>query len=258
MVSLPRRRPGRAALLLPMFGLAIVAAAEEPSNPAISRQTVVSRGKERVYWMFVPPSVSADHPAPILVAIHGSGSSGKTILESWTDVALREGVLLAAPDSTDAVHWASPQDGPLLLRDVVDAVAAKHPIDPKRIYLFGQSAGAVFALQMAPLESEYFAAAAVHAGAVDPKYFSIFDYAARKIPIGIWIGTTDPFFPIGEARATAKALESRGIPVTLTEIPNHPHNFHVSAKDLGPKIWNFLSEKSLAEDAKFRVYTDPK
>jgi poly(3-hydroxybutyrate) depolymerase len=257
MVTGRRRRVVPAAILV-MLGLAIAASAEQPANPAISRQTVVSRGKERVYWLFVPSSLSAERPAPILVAIHGSGGSGKGILESWTDLAEREGVVLAAPDSTDAVHWASPQDGPLLLRDVVDAVAAKYAIDRRRIYLFGQSAGAVFALQMAPLESEYFAAAAVHAGAVDPKYFSIFDYAARKIPIGIWIGTTDPFFPIEEVRATAKALESRGIPVTLTEIPDHPHNFHLVAKDVGPKIWNFLSGKSLAEDAKFRVYADPK
>lgn len=257
MVIGSRTRSLLSAILL-LLGLPIVAAAGETPNPAISRQTIASRGRERVYWLFVPSSASADRPAPILVAIHGSGSSGKAILESWTDLAEREGVVLAAPDSTDAVHWASPQDGPTLLRDVVDAVAAKHPIDARRIYLFGQSAGAVFALQMACLESEYFAAAAVHAGAVDPKYFSIFDFAARKIPIGIWIGTTDPFFPIAEVRATAKALESRGIPVALTEIPDHPHNFHLVAKDVGPKIWNFLSGKSLPEDAKFRVYADPK
>ena len=257
MVTLPRPGSLLPALLL-VLGFPTIAGAEQPSNPAITRQSVVSRGKERVYYEFVPASVSADHPAALLVTLHGSGGSGRTLLESWTDLADREGVVLAAPDSTDAVHWASPQDGPLLLRDVVDAVSAKHPVDPRRIYLFGQSAGAVFALQMACLESEYFAAAAVHAGAVDPKYFSIFDYAARKIPIGIWIGTTDPFFPISEVRATAKALESRGIPVTLTEIPDHPHNFHLVAKDVGPKIWNFLSARSLPAEPHFRVYADPK
>ena len=129
------------------------------------------------------------------------------------DLAEKEGIVLAGPDSTDAVHWASPQDGPLLLRDVVDAVAGKHPIDPRRVYLFGHSAGAVFALQMACLESEYFAAAAVHAGAVDPEYFSIFDYAARKIPIAIWIGTTGPVLSRSRSvRATAEALKSRGFP----------------------------------------------
>jgi poly(3-hydroxybutyrate) depolymerase len=257
VVTVPRPKIRLPALVL-VLGLPAVAAAEEPPKPAISRQTVVSRGKERVYWAYVPASVSAGRPAPLLVALHGSGGSGKTILESWTDLADREGVLLAAPDSTDAVHWASPQDGPLLLRDVADAVAAKHAIDPRRIYLFGQSAGAVFALQMACLESEYFAAAAIHAGAVAPGYFSIFDYAARKIPIGIWIGTKDPFFPIAEVRATAKALESRGIPVSLVELPDHPHNFHLVAKETGPKIWAFLSSHVMPDEPRFRVYADPK
>ncbi len=247
------RRFGAAAAGFPLFfALASVAPAAE-----VTKQTVVSRQKERVYYLYVPSSVPPDRPVPLLVMFHGSGGSGRTFVERWKDLAEKEGIVLAGPDSTDAVHWASPQDGPTLLRDVVEAVAARHPIDPRRVYLFGHSAGAVFTLQMACLESEYFAAAAVHAGAVDPRYFPLFDYASRKIPIAIWIGTRDRFFSLSEVRATSDALKSRGFPVELTEMPDQTHDYLGHAAELNPKIWEFLSKSSLPAEPKFRVYADP-
>jgi len=247
----------RAARAMTLAASALLAWAAAARGADVTRKTVTSRNRPRVYYLYVPTSVPADRPAPLIVTVHGSTRNGKTLVDAWKDLADKEGIVLAGPDSTDAVHWASPQDGPLLLRDVVDAVAAGHAIDPRRVYLFGHSAGAVFTLQMACLESEYFAAAAVHAGAVDPQYFSIFDYAARKIPIAIWIGTKDAFFPIDGVRATAKALEERGFPVTLTEIPNHTHDYSAVSKDLNVQIWKFLSAQKLPGDPKYRVYADP-
>ncbi len=236
----------------------LAAAAGRADDATIEKTTVPSRGKDRTVWVFASSNAGADRPAPLVVAFHGSRGSGRTMVEKWKPVAEKEGILVAAPDSTDAVHWASPQDGPLLLEDVVKAVAAKHPVDPRRIYLFGHSAGAVFALQMATLESEYFAAAAVHAGAVDPAYFQVFDDAPRKIPIGIWIGTKDQFFPLESVRATARALESRGFPVTLTEIPGHTHDYLHFEPDLNLAIWTFLSAQKLPAEPRFRKYADPK
>ena len=247
----------RAARPLALVVFVLLAAASAAHGADVTRETVTSRSKARVYYLYVPASIPPDRSAPLIVTLHGSTRNGKTLVDAWKELAEKEGIVLAGPDSTDAVHWASPQDGPLLLRDVVDAVAAKRAIDPRRVYLFGHSAGAVFTLQMACLESEYFAAAAVHAGAVDPRYFSIFDYAARKIPISIWIGTRDEFFPMDAVRATAKALETRGYPVTLTEIPDHNHNYPAVAKDLNVKIWAFLSDQKLPGDPKYRVYADP-
>ena len=151
-----------------------------------------------------------------------------------------------------------PQDGPLLLRDLVDEIASKSPIDPRRVYLFGHSAGAVFTLQMACLESEYFAAAAAHAGSVDPAYHSLFDFATRKIPIAIFIGTKDAFFPLTSVRATAEALKSRGFPVTLTEMPGHTHDYYSKSKEINAQVWDLFSHTRLESDPKFRVYADPK
>lgn len=247
------RRPLAAAAVASL----LLAAPALADDITIEKSTVSSRGKDRTVYVFAP-AAGADRPAPLVVAFHGSGGSGRTMVEKWKPVAEKEGILVAAPDSTDAAHWASPQDGPQLLEDVVKAVAARHSIDPRRVYLFGHSAGAVFALQMAALESEYFAAAAVHAGAVDPQYFPVFDYAGRKIPIGIWIGTQDQYFPLESVRATAHALETRGFPVTLTEIPGHTHDYLRFTPDLNIAIWAFLSAQKLPDEPRFRKYADPK
>jgi predicted esterase len=225
-------------------------------------ETLTSAGQTRTYWLFVPDSKTPDSktgaPRPLLVLLHGSGGNGERMVKPWKDLASMEGLVLAAPDSADSAHWASPVDGPNLLRDVVTAVAAITPIDPKRVYLFGHSAGAVFALQMAAFESEYFAAVAIHAGSLHSGYFTTFDWAKRKIPYSIWIGTRDAFFPIEEVRATRDALKARGFPVEYTEVPGHTHDYARSAKEINAAAWAFFQVNPLPGDPKFSAYGDSK
>ena len=89
---------------------------------------------------------------------------------------------------------------------------------------------------MAALESEYFAAAAAYAGSIEPKYFGLFDYATRKIPYRIVIGTKDVIFPLDEVRATRDALKSRGFPVEYLEMPGQTHNYIRSAKEINEDL----------------------
>ena len=154
-----RRRPADlVAACGALLTFAFALAAPPASAASIESRKVVSRGKKRTYALYVPASVAADKPAPLLVAVHGSTSNGKTIVERWTDIADAHGMIVAGPDATDNKMWVSPQDGPLFLkerrrrREVAPDRRAPHD-------LFGHSAGANFALQMAMLESEFFAAA---------------------------------------------------------------------------------------------------
>ena len=252
MVRSPFRRAFAAGALLALF-----AGAARASDATVEKRAVTSRGKLRTYYAFVPAGISAERPAPLLVTIHGSGQNGRELLDVWRDLAGKEGIVLAGPDSLESARWGSPEDGPLFLRDVVEDVRAKQPIDTRRIYLFGYSAGAVFALQMAPLESEYFAAAAVLAGAIEPAYYKIFDYADRKIPIGIVVGTRDPLFPLSLVRPVAEAWKEREFPVVLKEIDGHDHKYRVRSKEINEWVWGFLSPLRLPEEPRYRVYADP-
>jgi dienelactone hydrolase len=131
---------------------------------------------------------------------------------------------------------------------------SKLPIDGRRIYLFGHSAGAVFALEMASLESEYFAAVAVHAGALESQYQNVFLYARRKTPIFMVVGTKDVFFLQPTVRGTRDALAARGFPVELVEIYNHTHDYYGRSGEINAMAWKFLSRHELPGDPKYTEY----
>jgi len=237
------------------FLVAAAAAAGEPGK--ISKERITFREKERTYFLLVPAGIAPGRKAPLLVALHGSGQNGEDYVSAWQELAEKEKIVVVGPSSYDRVHWAPPEDGPLFLHDIVEQVAAKQPIDGRRVYLFGHSAGAVYALEMAALESEYFAAISAYAGSLTPKYFNLFDYAKRKIPYQIVVGTEDRFFPLDEVRATRDALKSRGFPVEYFEIPGQTHNYLRSAKEINARAWDFFQRNPLPGDPKYTVYWDP-
>jgi poly(3-hydroxybutyrate) depolymerase len=218
----------------------------------IEKLSLRSKGLERHYYLFVPDGVA--QPMPILITLHGSGRDGKSLVEPWSRMAEKEHFIVAGPDSTNPQQWAAPADGPVLLRDVVEDVKKRAPVDTRRIYLFGHSAGAGFALQMALLESEYFAAVAVHAG--DLKDLQLLDFAARKVPVSMFVGTRDPGYPLAVVRGVRDAFLKHGFPVELTEIPRHDHNYYAIAQQINEPAWAFLHAHPLAEDAKFAEYAN--
>src|SRR6266550_5806760 len=160
-----------------------ITTATATANDEITKELITSKGKTRAYYRYVPATVKAAAPAPLIVMLHGSGRVGMSLVEKWKDLAKKEGFIIAGPDSLDTRVWGMPQDGPDFLRDLVEELKTKYPINPRRVYLFGHSGGAVFALEMSLYESEYFAAAAIHAGALDSRSLELTNLAKRKTPI---------------------------------------------------------------------------
>jgi poly(3-hydroxybutyrate) depolymerase len=224
------------------------------SKGTSTKERIISNKKERVYYLFVPEN-NAAKPLPVLILLHGSNRNGFSLVEKWKDLAQKEGILLVGPDASDSSRWSTGPDGPEFLRDIVEALKLKYRIDERRVYLFGHSAGATFALYMSVFESEYFAATAIHAGALPSDSYSDLENAKRKIPMAIWVGDRDPFFPLDQVRATRNLFASKGFPVELTEMPNHDHWYY----DLAPKInrsaWEFLKKYELPSDPIFQQYT---
>ncbi|WP_218082131.1 alpha/beta hydrolase family esterase [Anthocerotibacter panamensis] len=190
------------------------------ASPQIVRQTINAQGLERTYYLYVPENARSS--VPLIVLLHGSKRNGLSLVEKWQEVADREGVIVVGPDSLNSQGWSTPDDGPDFLHDLVENLKIRYPLDGRRVYLFGHSAGAAFALFMSCYESEYFAVTAIHAGAVEQGNFGVMDLATHKIPISIAVGTVDAFFPLPFVRATRDAFNKRGFDVALTEIPNHP------------------------------------
>src|SRR4051812_12712970 len=191
----------------------------------IVKESIVSNKKKRTYYLFVPSSIKSQ--APLIVLLHGSGRDGMSLVEKWKDLAAKEGFIIAGPDAESGAGWSAPRDGPDFLHELVEELKSTYPIDPHRVYLFGHSAGAVFALMMSMAESDYFAATAIHAGAFrTPDEYKVIASATRKIPMAIWVGTNDSFFPLSDVRATRDAFRTQGFTIEVTEMPGHTHWYY--------------------------------
>ena len=211
----------------------------------MTKETFVSGGQTRTYYLLVPEAARKAPSAPLLVLLHGSGRDGRSLLETWEPLARKEGVVLVGPDARFPQGWRIPEDGPDFLRDLIEMLAQQFDIDRQRVFLFGHSAGAGHALAMAVLQSEYLAAVAVHAGAMHESMFPLIEDAPRKVPIGIWVGTRDPSFPLAVVRATRDALQAQGFAPALTEIQGHTHWYYDRAPAINRQVWAFLRQHAL-------------
>jgi poly(3-hydroxybutyrate) depolymerase len=222
----------------------------------IVKESIVSNKKKRSYYLFVPASVKS--PAPLIVLLHGSGRDGNSLVEKWKDLAAKEGFIIVGPDADSGSGWSAPRDGPDFLHELVEELKSKYSIDPQRVYLFGHSAGAVFALMMAMAESEYFAATAIHAGAFRaPDEYKVIASATRKIPLAIWVGTNDAFFPLSDVRATRDAFRKVGFTIEVTEMPGHTHWYYDVAGSINQGAWEFLKKYVLASEPRYSRYAPP-
>lgn len=225
------------------------------ASEKIVKESFVSQGRRHTYYLFVPAKIGPTAAVPMILMFHGSGRNGLSVVEKWADLAAQEGIILVGPDAQNSQRWGVPEDGPDFLRELVEALKAKYSVNPRRIYLFGHSAGAVFALNLSMFESEYFAAVAVHAGSWrEDKEFQVIDYAKRKAPLAIFVGDSDAFFPLTSVKATNDALRARGFPIEVTIIKGHNHWYYDLASEINRNAWEFLKKHELAEDPKYAEY----
>lgn len=229
-----------------------------PASGAEARVEKLKLGSGRdahTYYLYVPEKAEPG-PAPLLLLLHGSGRNGMSLVDPWILLARSEGIVLVAPDASDPQAWRFPQEGPDFFHDLVEAVVDAHKnVDRRRVYIFGHSAGAIRGLDMGVLEPGYFAAVAVHAGVVSPEMVPLLDSPAGKIPLAIWIGTKDQFFPIDAVRRTRDLLAQHGFTVQFTEIPNHTHDYYTTSAQTNREVWAFLQRQKLASDPRFQPYS---
>jgi poly(3-hydroxybutyrate) depolymerase len=232
----------------------LLTAAITEAADKVTQETFISGGRTRSYYLLVPQAAKKAGPAPLLVLLHGSGRNGRSLVEKWEPLAKKEGLILVGPDASTSAGWRVPDDGPEFLYDVIELLASQLEIDKRRIYLFGHSAGAGHALTMALLESEYFAAVAIHAGALHESSFPLIEQSPRKTPIGMWVGTNDALFPLQVVRATRDALKKAGFSPELTEISGHTHWYYDRAGDINKKAWAFLRTHTLPAEPRYQRY----
>ena len=150
----------------------------------------------RPYSEFVPSSYSSKSAAPLVIALHGYGSSGnqQETYMNFKAVAEQRGFILVSPDGTvDATgkqfwnatevccNFFSDVDDDAYLISMLDDIETKYSIDRKRIYFFGHSNGGFMSYRMACKHSDRIAAIASLAGAT---FLNSSDCAAKD-PVSV-------------------------------------------------------------------------
>jgi polyhydroxybutyrate depolymerase len=136
---------------------------------------------DRPYGLHVPRDWARAAPAPLVVFLHGYGSSGESAVAGFglSTLADAKGFVLAYPDGTidgqGKRFWNATDaccdfegrrvDDVAYVAWLIDDVSSKIPIDPKRIYVAGHSNGGFLALRIACDLAPRLAAAVSVAGA---------------------------------------------------------------------------------------------
>ncbi len=153
-------------------------------------------------------------PAPLVIALHGAGGSENLFFDGYGDGAIvgecaKRGWFLVAPRS-GALGGAD-------LAALIDALAARWPIDRARVVVVGHSMGAGQALAAAGRHPTRFRGIAALGGGGSPPR----EPAARQLPFFVGVGERD-FARAGAVRLH-QSLERAAIPSQLREYPTVEH-----------------------------------
>jgi predicted esterase len=224
--------------MLTLFALALSLPAFATDFP---RHTIRCDGRDMEYVDYVPQPTNGAQP--VLVLLHGAGDQAENFARAWRSFAQKKQIVLIAPQL--------PRDPtlepliPKILPCLVEDVGKQTTLDRHRLYLFGYSMGGYLAYDGALLDSDYFAAAAVHAMGIADEYAAIVQRATRKIPIAISIGDHDHMVSLAQVRKTRDLLKKSGFPVEYKEIFNHSHNYYEMSDAINNDVWRFLEQYPL-------------
>ncbi len=130
------------------------------------------------YYLYVPPGASAGTPMPLVLMLHGCTQHPEDFATGtgMNAVAAPANALVLYPAQPSSANpngcwnWFRPQDQrrgagePAVLVAMVREVMARHPVDERRVYVAGLSAGGAMAALLGREYPDVFAAVGVHSG----------------------------------------------------------------------------------------------
>lgn len=197
-------------LMLAAAALALTSAAQgqSSSDSGLSRPPVAAealpqhltvRGVERDFLLLDARRGKA--PTPLVIALHGGGGNGATMVPRWRDLAEREGLVTVFPEGVGRTArmgtwnaegccgYAMTENSAdiAFVAAIIDRMIASGTVDADRVYVTGMSNGGMMTHRIAIALSDRIAAAAVVAGAM----FGGEAMPKRPVPMLIMHGVRD-------------------------------------------------------------------
>jgi len=228
------------AALIAMTAASMLAAAPADTSGSWEWHTHTGDAGTRRYRLFVPAGVDASRPAPLVVMLHGCTQDPDDFARGtrFNQAAAVERVIVAYPEQTGALHpqkcwtWYDPAHQarggePSLVAGIAREVMAARPVDAKRVYVAGVSAGAAMAINTAAAYPELFAAAGAHSGiayraaTAVPQALAVMRNGSpapgsltvpRAVPLIVFHGAADPVVaPENGRQLAAQWARARGL-----------------------------------------------
>jgi len=175
-----------------------------PLEPGDYSFSLHYRGIDRTWLVHMPPQAANHQPLPMVLNFHGAGSNGKQEEHySRMDAAAdRDGFIAVYPNGTGrlANHYTwnagtccgyamfHQVDDVGFVKALIDWMAARTPIDRRRVYATGISNGGMMSYRLAAQASDYIAAIAPVAASMTTGKIS----AGHPMPIMAFNSVDDP------------------------------------------------------------------
>lgn len=175
----------------------------------------VHGGITRTYSFYVPASYTPGTPVPLVIGLHGTGSSGADFAQNrdFRPIADTANFIMVHPDGSTMLgikFWnygsilGSTVDDVGFLEALIDTISADYSINPQRIYCTGMSNGSFMAYYLA-CQSSRFAAIGSVTGSMSVDMYDECD-PQHPIPVLHIHGTEDDTNPY-EGTSTMKGID---------------------------------------------------
>jgi len=209
--------PGDTATTSPEAGASGALRGVDPTGQLVDGRLTTADGRTRTYHLYVPASLPADTPVPLLVGLHGGGGWGTQFEDNSRFDRLAEanhflvvypdGVGLSLLGSGDKLRtWNAGTccgraekddvDDVAFISALIDQIEQDHHVDPGRVYAAGHSNGAMLSYRLACELSDKIAAVGIVSGALE------IDSCTPSRPVSVIQinGTADQNVPIDGGR----------------------------------------------------------
>jgi predicted peptidase len=181
---------------------------------------------EGKYVIFVPKSYKGEKDYPVILFLHGSGSSGddgQKQAKGGLAGAIRKKAdfpcIVVFPQSQKKT-WQAKSDDAKRALSILAEVQKSYKTDSKRVYLTGLSMGGFGTWSLAAAHPDRWAAIVPICGGGSPATAE----KIKDIPCWCFHGDADPTVKVSQSRTMIEALKKTGAMPRYTEYPGVGHN----------------------------------